>query len=128
MSKTYIKAMYEADANDYTKCFADYWLEDITGQLNLERDASRKEITNALAREWSFEQEYPVTIKSCKEIGRYDKSEYRIYYREEGMTEADYAAITEIAVVEVSYIAEGLREGTEQLTCIKMDGNWYVMV
>ena len=124
--ETMVKARFELDAEAFAQCYADYWLEDWTYSLGIPKDSSRKEIIKRIKKKWALYTEEKVKITSCEEIARYDKGEYRIYYKEEGMSESDYENITEIAKVEAVFVVDGDRQ-TRTFTCIKMSGKWYVM-
>lgn len=126
VTETMFRAMYEADAKTMTKCYADYWLQGLTRQFDLPDDASRKEITNALARDWRYEEPIKITVKSCEVVEMYDKDEYRIYPKEEGMSAEEYDSITKIAKVKIVFVTEENEKREATVTCYKMSGKWYV--
>ena len=116
---------YEVDIDTMMKCFPEFTLREIADDCDLPTDASVREISNAVKKDYRFETPQEVKIISVKEIAKFDISEYDLD-REEFMTYSEYVSIKKISVVEIDFFVDGERD-TVEVTCIKMKGKWYFL-
>lgn len=124
ITRDFLEANYDADADDYIDCLADFTVSALYKFYKLEdRDALEDYVEKHLTEEsptlGNFE------IKSCKRDKAYDKDEIYTLLNELNPTEKQKKSVKDVAAVNVDVIHDN---STETLTfyCALIDDEWFV--
>ena len=126
-AEAFITAYGNRDIEGILNCVPDFMIRELAVEAGLDEDAPRSDIIK-MAKAMGVIKENNTKILSSRieergkpeEYSRLNNSYYDYLYPE------DRAKITEVAIVEVTFMYDGDEEEAE-VVCIKMDGRWYAI-
>lgn len=123
IATTWVESCYAVDIDSLVKCLPSFTLKEAANYYDLPTDASKREISNAIKKDYRYDVADEITIISVEEIRRYNVGRDDIDFTRY-MTISEYESIKKISEVEVCFLIDGDKR-YETITCIKMKGKWY---
>ena len=99
LATTWVESCYAVDIDSLVKCLPSFTLKEAADYYDLPTDASKREISNAIKKDYRYDVADEITIISVEEIRRYNVGRDDIDFTRY-MTISEYESIINISEVE----------------------------